>query len=110
MNSCEFFNNLDPGGPMMTRKRFKELSLEATVYQEATNLMPPLDPPQPPPMPTESVSASEPSNNFIRSQCLSVVFPARLRTERRGKRNTYVFAGKAARQRATRKRLSKKDL
>uniref|UniRef100_A0A2A4K351 Uncharacterized protein n=1 Tax=Heliothis virescens TaxID=7102 RepID=A0A2A4K351_HELVI len=110
MNNCEdFFNNLDRGGGMMPRKRFKALTLDARVYQEATNLMDPLDPPQPPPMPTDSVTASAPKNNFIRRKCIRVTFSARLRAERRGNRNTYVFPRNNVRQNALVSRKSESE-
>lgn len=49
MASTNYFPRLEPalGEGLLSRKRFRNLQMEANVFQEASNLLPPLDPPQP---------------------------------------------------------------
>ncbi|KAJ8713158.1 hypothetical protein PYW08_008462 [Mythimna loreyi] len=62
MNSKEdYFPRLEPnpGEGMLPRKRFHNLQMEANVFQQATNLLPPLDPPQPPSNPAQPPAENE---------------------------------------------------
>lgn len=62
MNSKqENFSRLElvPGEQMLVRKRFHYLKMEANVFQQATNLQPPLDPPQPPVDPAQPPAEPE---------------------------------------------------